>query len=341
MPAGRTAGQLSAVPNKTRNKRSWFWRAAGIVLLIALGIVLLNERAIIDWYRLRSYQPPHAIVQLADGATMTASARHLFYLNQPQVSTKADFRQHCPDYGEKTIVLGCYLGNQHGIYILGVNDQRLEGVERVTAAHEMLHAAYDRLSKADKTTVNRELQDYADHGLQDGRVKAILKSYQKTEPGQELNEMHSIFGTEVAQLPQVLEQYYSRYFANRQAVTGAAGRYQAAFTSRQEQVAAFDKELATMNNQVQADLKRLETLRTALERSQDQLQAFSDSGNYQAYNAGVEPYNRQVAAYNELLDSTRSQIEIYNQKVEQRNAVAAETAELTRAIDSSVLPKAK
>ena len=35
-------------------------------------------------------------------------------------------------------------------YIYNVNDERLNGLKEVTAAHEMLHAAYERLPESDK-----------------------------------------------------------------------------------------------------------------------------------------------------------------------------------------------
>jgi len=329
--------QPHAVTQRPRFRfRSWL---PGTLLVALLLVGYVKAQAIADWFRLYSYQPPAAVVALADQTTMTPEARHLFYINKPSIDEKTAFRSRCPDYGEKTIVLGCYQGGQRGIHVLTVTDARLNGVEQVTAAHEMLHAAYDRLSGTEKTEVNRLLQDYADNQLKDERIKKVLQGYTQTEPGQELNEMHSIFGTEITSLPTPLENYYTRYFSNRTVVAQYAARYQAAFSSRQEQIAQYDRELKASNARIQANLKQLESQQVVIEHEDKRLDGLRASGDYDAYNAGVAAYNQQIESYNALLAATRADIEAYNKKVDVRNALANETAQLTQAIDSSVLPK--
>ncbi len=82
----------------------------------------------------------------------------------------------------------------------------------------MLHAAYNRLNSADKSRIDNSLQKYYQHTLTDQRIKNIIAAYKKTEPNDLVNEMHSIFGTEVAELPPELETYYKQYFSNRSVV---------------------------------------------------------------------------------------------------------------------------
>ena len=67
-------------------------------------------------------------------------------------------------------MLGCYHSNQDGIFLYNVQDARLAGVQQVTAAHEMLHAAYDRLSTKDKNYVDGLLMDYLQERPQDQRI---------------------------------------------------------------------------------------------------------------------------------------------------------------------------
>ena len=50
-------------------------------------------------------------------------------------------------------MLGCYILNK-GIYVYDITDDRLAGVRQVTTAHEMLHAAYDRLSVKERAQVD-------------------------------------------------------------------------------------------------------------------------------------------------------------------------------------------
>jgi uncharacterized protein YukE len=305
------------------------------------AVAVIQRNAIVDWYALRNYQAPAEVSQLAVQTTMTPKAAHLFYINHPGVEDKTSFRQHCDQFGEQTIILGCYIGVERGIHVLAVQDVRLQGVEQVTAAHEMLHAAYDRLSGDERQKVDAMLQDYADHQLKDERLIKILQTYQKTEPGQQLNEMHSIFGSEIANLPAGLADYYQQYFTDRQAVTSFAAQYQAAFTSRQDTINQYDSQLKALNSQIKGNTASLTSQAAALEAERQQLSAWRQSGDIARYNANVAAYNGKVDAYNSLLAQTKAEISQYNTLVNERNQLAAETAELQKAIDSSSLPTAK
>ena len=196
-------------------RKLWLRLFSLAVLLGLLVWALFNQQYLRDEVRLYHYQPPASITALANETTMTPAAQRIFYVNHPVLDDKADFVNACNTHQEQTIVLGCYHSDQAGIYVLSVTDSRLNGVEQVTAAHEMLHAAYDRLSSSDRANVDQMLQQFYDNGLTDSRVRSTIEAYKQTEPNDLVNEMHSIFGTEVANLPAGLETYYQRYFTNR------------------------------------------------------------------------------------------------------------------------------
>jgi uncharacterized protein YukE len=310
--------------------------------LLSVGVFLITHPyAIPDWIRLYHYQPPATIAQIAQADAMTDMSKHLFYINRPQLLDKAAFQKSCPQFDEQTIVIGCYQSNERGISVLAVSDQRLQGVEEVTAAHEMLHAAYERLSPDKRKQVDGWLQSYRDNGLKDQRIIDTLENYKKSEPGQQSNEMHSIFGTELTGLPADLEKYYAGYFTDRSRVVAAANRYQQAFTSRQTQIKQYDQQLDEMSTTIKQQTEQLDGQGAAIERERQRLEQLRNSNDVAAYNRGVEPFNRQVNAYNTLLDQTKQLIERYNQLVDDRNAIAAQTIELQKAIDSSSLPRSQ
>src|SRR5688572_281422 len=122
-----------------------------MLMLLAIWVVI-HRQDVIDWWRLRNYTPPAQIVQLADATTMHGKARDLFYVSQPEVNSREQFNQNCTDLSEESLVLGCYKAQR--IYIYGVADQRLSGVKEVTAAHEMLHAVYERLGDDERQQIN-------------------------------------------------------------------------------------------------------------------------------------------------------------------------------------------
>lgn len=309
-----------------------------VVILALIGGVFFEHQAFLDWLRLRNYNAPQAVASLATEDTMTDHARRLFYVNHPDITKSTAFTKNCPAGGEKTVVLGCYVGNDQGIYIYAVDDARLNGVEQVTAAHEMLHAAYRRLSTSERNRIDAMLTDYYEHDLTDQRIKDTIAAYKKSEPNDVVNEMHSVFGTEVASLPTGLEQYYKQYFTNRSAVTTFTADYQNVFTSRQQQVAAYDTQLNSLKEQIDANEAALTSQKASLDSQSQQLQAYRSSGQIATYNAHVPSYNQAVAGYNALLTDTKSQISQYNDIVEKRNAIALEEQQLAGELSSNSLP---
>lgn len=327
-----------AAPATVSPVRTWLGRAFLTLLLVALALLLWQRQAVSDWLQLAGYQPPASIVSLADQTTMTPAARHLFYLNHPQISSKSVFATQCST-SEQALVLGCYKGGESGIYILNIaNHDELKGVMQVTAAHEMLHAAYDRLSTVERQHIDTELQDFYDHGLKSQRVKDEINAYKKTEPHQLVNEMHSIFATEVTKLPTSLEQYYQRYFTNRQVVVDYFQDYQQAFTSREAAIKNYDSQLASLKQQIDSEKHSLEQQAASLDSRRHQLDQERARGNASVYNHEASTYNSQVRRYNAELADLKADIARYNQLVAKRNALVIEEQRLVKQLSGEQLP---
>jgi hypothetical protein len=308
--------------------------AALLILLVVLGLVVYDRQAITDWGKLRGYVPAMAIAQLATDDTMTDKARHLLYVNRPEIAAGTTFTGKCPKASEKTIVLGCYVGNDDGIFIYKVDDPRLDGVEQVTIAHETLHAAYRRLPSGERSKVDSMLMYYYQHQLTDQRIKDTIASYKQSEPNDVVNEMHSVFGTEIANLPAGLEAYYKQYFTDRTQVVAQAAKYQAEFTSRQDQVAQYDAQLKQLKAQIEANEAQLDQQKTALDAQSKTMDSERASGQIAAYNSQVASYNQAVGTYRSLASATKAMIDQYNGIVEARNAIALEAAQLTKELSA-------
>ena len=305
-----------------------------VAVVAGSAIAFWQRQAIVDWWRLKDYSPPAAVSALALSDTMTNSARHIFYVNHPKLITQATiFGTSCPQ-SEQTIVLGCYRSGQNGIYIYDVTDLRLDGVEEVTAAHEMLHAAFERLSQKDRQYIDSLLRDYYKNGLNDERVKKTISLYKITEPDYLVNEMHSIFGTEIADLPPALESYYQRYFSNRARVVGFSAGYEEEVCGRQDQIDGYDRQLAALKQKIDSADSTLSSQASQLANDRDRLNIYRDSGDIEAYNAAVPGFNAAVKAYNNGVAKLQKDITAYNQLVAARNALATEVRALQEAIDT-------
>ncbi|MEX0881829.1 MAG: hypothetical protein WDZ34_03085 [Candidatus Saccharimonadales bacterium] len=321
-----------------------FWRVfAGTATLTILALLvfgLFNLQAIEDWLRLRNYTPPAAIAAIARADTMTDDAKHIFYVTHPDLINEADaFRQACPSF-EQTIVLGCYhTGFSSAIYIYNVQDARLNGVVEVTAAHEVLHAAYDRLSQDDKNRINGLLNDFYSDDLRDRRVLETIDTYKQTEPDELLNEMHSIFATEVGSLTPELESYYQRYFSNRSAVVAFANQYADEFASRIAKIKDFERRLVDLKQRIDKEEAALSSQLEQLEADRRRLDSLRASGQVDEYNAAVPAFNAAVNDYNDGVVELRADIAEYNRLVAAHNALAAELSSLYDSLDTSLAPQ--
>lgn len=322
-------------------RKLWLRLLSLAILLGLLVWVLFNQQYLRDEMRLYHYQPPANIMALASDTTMTPTAQRIFYVNHPVLADKADFVNACNTRQEQTIVLGCYHSYQAGIYVLDVTDNRLNGVEQVTAAHEMLHAAYDRLKPSERARVDQMLQQFYDNGLKDSRVKDTIEAYKQTEPNDLVNEMHSIFGTEVADLPADLEAYYQRYFSDRHAITNQAAAYDAEFTSRQAKVTQYDEQLKIWKAQIDSEQTVLQAEAADIDTQRQQLDSLRSSGDLKAYNAAVPAYNQRVDDYNTRVIAQRQLVNDYNQLVDERNALVVEVDQLVQAISTNDIPTTK
>jgi hypothetical protein len=261
---------------------------------------------------------------------MTRFGQKLFYIYNPQIEVAEKFNSDCT-IAEQSIVLGCYNGN--GIYVFDVKDTRLAGVHEVTAAHEMLHAGYDRLSSSERARVD-VLTAKAFAKITDQRLVAVIASYKARDPNIVPNELHSILGTEVRNLSPELETYYKKYFSNRLAVVTLSEKYEQVFTDDKVKVDQYDAELSGIKvhiDQLEADLN---VRAASLSLDKAELDRLAGQNSVAEYNQRVPAYNSGVSSYNADLRSYKDLIATYNQKVAERNALTIEQNSLIKSLDS-------
>ena len=314
-----------------------------LLLLFTLGIAgaLFWRQDISDWYRLQRYDPPARVAQVTQTTAMTDYGRRLLYVNNPVFVTGREiFAQKCPLHIEKTIVMGCYLGRDNGIYVYDVDDPRLKGVIETTTAHEMLHAGYGRLKGSQKEKVDAMLLRFANKHLKDERIKKTLTAYENAN-AEMTNEMHSIFATEVAELTPELETYYAEYFTDRKKVLAEMQRYQNEFTSREAKMTDYDTKLAKIKQDLDILDVSLRRQLGQLDTLQSQMSDYQAAEEYASYNGLVGRYNVAVDAYNTELEQAKALLKSHNEMVDQRNAIALEEQQLVKALSGDALPSKK
>jgi chromosome segregation ATPase len=294
----------------------------------------LNWRQIVDQIAVWQFQPTTEITKFVSDSGMNDRGQFLFYASQPSLDDRAEFNRRCPKY-EQSVVLGCYVNG--AIYIYNVADERLVGIKTVTAAHEMLHAAYERLSHDDRARLNRLIEQQFD-ATTDQRILDLVRAYDETEPNQRLNELHSIFGTEVASLSAELEKYYDQYFDARSKVVMIHEAYQQIFDDLKARQADLQSKLDQLNRQINtaADeydtaAERLSADVTAFNIRAARQNGFASQADFAV--ARAELLSRQAKLDNDVA-AINSWVEEYNRAVEDLNALGVEAGKLQRNLDS-------
>jgi hypothetical protein len=301
-----------------------------VLMMSPIFIIWFQRQNIYDWFRLRNYTPPAQVVQLADNTSMVNEGRRLFYINRPVIASDTEFNEVCGR--ETSIVLGCYIRNR-GIYIFKVTDPRLAGVQEVTAAHEMLHAAYERLSTSDKRRIDA-LTQQAYENVTSKRIRENVERYRAQDPSVVPNELHSILPTEVRELPLELEEYYQRYFSNRLAVVKYADQYESEFEKRVTRGEQLKQEIESLRSEIEATTSELTIQRNAIESSRRELDNLRRDGQFEEYNSNVPEFNNQIVSYNQQVQAVSAKIDRHDSLVNELRALQIEISDLYNVIDS-------
>jgi len=313
--------------------------AATVVCVVVAGLLLLNRQYVIDQLAVWQYQPSDDVVQLADRSGMNRTGKFYFYASQPAVENAQDFNKNCARQETSTAILGCY--NGRNIFIYNVTDARIDGIREVTAAHEMLHATYDRLSADEKQKVDALLEAEYATLKNDKDFADRMAFYARTEPGERDNELHSVIGTEVGSISKELEAHYKKYFSDRSKVVALHDTYAKVFNDLQSKSDQLSAQLTALGNKIEN-----ETL--AYNKDVTQLNADITAFNAKAKGGGFtsqsefQAEREMLVARATRLDQTRQSIngEVaqYEALRQQLESIASQSEALNKSIDSSLAP---
>lgn len=321
----------------------WPWLGSIITftICISLGItIFIFRQNIIDQFNYFVFKPSSSVSAIADDAKMTSSGLFYFYTSLPQVDSSADFNVNCVRKEAASAILGCY-SNQR-IYIYDVkNDERLVGVKTVSAAHEMLHSAWDRLSGSEKSRLGSLLEP-AYQRLKNSELIARMEYYDREQPGDHIQELHSILGTEFADLGDELENYYSRYFEDRKSLVLIHDKYSKTFaeiTNQQklllEQINALRGDLEVRVNDYNQAVKKLNSDIASLE-SERMLVDTSDISQVALFNSKRSALVKRINSLNAQNKEISDDQTEYDNLINEYNKLVFLGNDLTNSLDSTL-----
>jgi hypothetical protein len=310
----------------------WLKRHLGNIAIVAVVILGVRfEQDLRDWSKLLRYEVPPQVAKLATTTTMTDTARRLFYLNEPTIESQKSAQNLCKST-EHTVVLGCYVPNK-GIFLQEVSDPRLQGVMEVTAAHEMLHVAYQRMSLFEQAQLNKQLQ-VALQQIQNPRISQLVDTYREQEPNSVDNELHSILGTEVRNLSPKLEEHYRKYFTDRNAIVALSERYEGVFTALRAKAKQTSQQLVTLKSTLERLEAQVKSEQASVTSERSTIQSEIAANPQVDYTSRIASFNAKVQTYKELVARFNEQTAIYNQKISEYKSLALEEKSLVESLQN-------
>ncbi len=219
-----------------------------------------------------------ALEDLVAGAGMTDLGRQLFLSATPTVEDPATLVQSCaavdatagPD-GAHTF--GCLIDGQ--IHLRSFPPE-VQDLVYVVAVHELLHVVYGRLTRAERASLIPELEAVRQgNAVLEERLEVYAAVAEDTP-----NEVHSLLGSEFADLTPVLEAHYARYF------------------DRARVLDVFQRTLGDREDEIRALKVSIESMEARLDAIQAQLDAQEAVGDIEGFNANVATFNALVAEHN-------------------------------------------
>lgn len=203
-----------------------------LLVLISGGLVFafMHKQEINDHFAAERFEASTEVLSLTDRLDLTEAGRRIFWASEPTLDASQLFNDRCAqvDHSEEGHILGCFAADR--IHLFGVTDERLDGIVEVTAAHELLHAAFARMGDAERSSLAKKLNSlYAELAAEDPALEERMSVYSGLSKIGFANELHSVLGTEQRELPEWLDEHYATWFENRSLIVDYFDSYRVVF----------------------------------------------------------------------------------------------------------------
>ena len=310
-----------------------------IILIITASFFFIYRQRIIDQIAVWQFKPSSQITGLVDRAGMNDNGKFYYFASKPKLDATQTFNSECSRVEKTTSILGCY--NGANIFIYDVTDSQLDGIREVTATHETLHAIYLRLSNDAKTRVNKLVEAEYAKLASNSDYKELIAFYDRTEPGQRDNELHSIIGTEVANISPELETYYDQYFSDRKKVVDLDVKYSSVFKGLKARADELTSQMNTLSTSITSRTNDYNNATKTLNNDISSFNSKASSGGFSSmsqFNYERNLLSVRASNLDDLRNSINADINKYQALLDEYNSIASESTKLYNVIDSTLAP---
>lgn len=325
-----------------------------VIAIVAQGALLsgaawaaANPRLVTDTVTVWTNPLDPVIATYADQAGLSDRGRFLLTASLPQILPAPRFEELCGTAVPGIGVLGCYTRDDGRIHLYDVTDADLSALEPVVAAHEMLHAAWDRLTAEERASLVTPLESaFGALGPEHELVERIA-GYEQRDPASRVPELYAIIGTEVAGsvgdgLGPILEQHYADYFVDRSRVVALAGQVQSLFVALEQQLlqlaGRIDELSARITSEQAAYGADSDVFLADLARFDERASTPGGYRSQSVFLADREALVERQDALRERRDATNAVVDEHNTLLVDLTALNAEAAALNQAINVEANP---
>ena len=309
-----------------------FWIAGAVLVVILVGLAVLNMSYIYDYFRGLTYAPSSEMLRIRGDLKLNNRGQFVFNAAQPKLSESEEFNAVCRQKQEvEMAVLGCYTGGN--IYVYNIMDKELDGIRELTTAHELLHAVWAEMSDSKKQELNSALEKVLADNESLREELAVYGDDEKEE------ELYVRAGTEVADLPDVLEKHYAEIFENQDLIVGFYNSYIGVFRQIEAEMETLKGEMATISAEVEAKKADYEARAEQLTKDVKSFNECAETVGCFAYEGEFLAQKGILVAEQEALgvlyDEINGLIDEYNVRVEKYNADVRQGEKLQQMINSN------
>ena len=283
----------------------------------AVAAITFNFETIKDFIVGLNYRPSSEMAKIRDSLNLTAKGARIFNAAMPELMERTEFNNLCRESESETAILGCY--REDRVYIYNIVDEELKGIRELTSAHELLHAVYHRLSPEEKTKYTEILnQVYEENKATLGEEIDLYDDAQKQE------ELYVREGTEIKNLPEILENHYREIFENQDQIVDYYENYITVFRELERTLKNLMVRIEVLEAQISVKTKEYESGAETLNKDINEFNECAKTPNcftstwtfntkrndliarqsalgqvYEEINSLITEYNNNVAKYNE------------------------------------------
>lgn len=296
--------------NRQRKKSFWqtnYWIAIVVVVIVSGWV--MRQPIIWDFWLGLGYEPSVEVEGIQGELELTDKGKRIFAATRPEVEGSVEFNEHCDSHDAEISLLGCYTEGR--IYVYDIAVEEIAAAKKVTMAHELLHAVWERMGEWERSGVEELLEEV--HQQNKAWFEGELEAYNEDEW---MEEVYTRAATKLEDLPEELEKHYAKVFRNRQKIVGYYQEYEAPFVRLREEIDALEAKIESVRREIEREKVMYVADVEELDARIDRFNACADTAG--CFNSQAE-FTRQRSALVAERDALEARRNALNEKIAENN----------------------